>query len=80
MTLASDQAGFAKDFEVLRQGRLRDGFIAYFQEVGAILRTALGDDVREHRYPYRVRQGVEDTFYGYFLDRRVKEGPHNYIE
>lgn len=78
VALAPNQAGLAKDLEVLRERGLRDRLIAYRQEIRAVLRALLRDNVSIHGHPYGVGQCVEDSLHRNVLNRRMEQGPHTY--
>lgn len=52
MALTSNQAGLAKNPEMLGKGGLRDMPIANREVTGARLRTSLGDGADENGHPY----------------------------
>ena len=47
LALAPDEAGFAQDFEMLGEGRLRQGAVVEFSEVGASVGAFRGRHFRE---------------------------------
>ena len=71
MPFAPNQASLAKDPEMLREGGLWNRFIAYSQEVRAVVRALLRDDVGIYSHPYRVRQCVENPLYRHLVNRRM---------
>lgn len=76
VALAVNQSSLAENLEMLREGRLGDGFIAHLQKVRAALRALLGNDAGVHGGSNGVGQCVQNSFHRHVLHGRVEEGPH----
>ena len=74
--LAPDQAGFAQDFEMLGEGRLGQGAVVDFAEVGAIQGAFRCGHFRVDLSSYGIGQGIEEALDGNVADSGMEERPH----
>ena len=76
LAFATDQAGFAQDFEMLGEGRLGQGAVVDFAEVGAIQGAFRGGHFRVDLGAHGIGQGIEEALDGNFADSGMEERPH----
>ena len=76
LALAPDEAGFAQDFEMLGEGRLGQGAVVEFSEVGASVGAFRGRHFREDLGADRIGEGIEEALYGNVADSGMVERPH----
>jgi hypothetical protein len=76
LAFATDQAGFAQDFEMLGESRLGQGAVVEFAEVGAIEGAFRCGHFRVDLGAHWIGQGVEDTLDRNVADRGMEEWPH----
>ena len=68
LAFATDQTGFAQDFEMLGESRLGQGAVVDFAEIGAIQGTFRREHFRVDLGAHWIGQGIEEA-----LDRNVAE-------
>jgi hypothetical protein len=76
LAFATDQAGFAQDFEMLGEGRLGQGAVVDFAEVGAIQGAFRCGHFRVDLGAHRIGQGIEEALDGNVADSWMEERPH----
>jgi hypothetical protein len=76
LAFATDQAGFAQDFEMLGQGRLGQGAVPDFTEVGAIQGAFRGGHFRVDLRAHGIGQGIEEPFDSNVAESGMEERPH----
>src|SRR5262249_11693680 len=62
LAFATDQAGFAQDFEMLGESRLGQGAVVDFAEIGAIQGTFRREHFRVDLGAHWIGQGIEEAF------------------
>ncbi len=77
LAFATDQAGFAQDFEMLGEGRLGQGAVVDFAEVGAIQGAFRCGHFRVDLSSYGIGQGIEDALDSNVADSGMEERPHS---
>jgi hypothetical protein len=76
LAFATDQAGFAQDFEMLGESRLGQGAVGDFAEVGAIQGAFRCGHFRVDLGAHGIGQGIEETLDGNIADSGMEERPH----
>ena len=77
LAFATDQAGFAQDFEMLGERRLGQGAVVEFAEVGAIEGAFRCGQFPVDLGAYWIGQGIEDALDRNVVDSGMEEWPHN---
>src|ERR1700686_3497758 len=75
LAFATDQAGFAQDFEMLGEGRFGQGAVVDLAEVGAIQGAFRGGNLRVDLGAHGIGQGIEEALSN-FTDSGMEERPH----
>ena len=76
LAFATDQAGFAQDFEMLGEGRLGQGAVVDFAEVGAIQGAFRCGHFRVDLGAHGIGQGIEEAVDSNVADSGMEEWPH----
>ncbi len=76
LAFATDQAGFAQDFEMLGEGRFGQGAVVDFAEVGAIQGAFRGGHFRVDLGAHGIGQGIEEALDSNVADGGMEERPH----
>ncbi len=76
LAFAVDKAGFAQDFEMLREGRLGQRAVVDFAEVGAVKGAFRCGHFRVDLGAHGIRQGIEEALDGNVGDSGMEERPH----
>jgi hypothetical protein len=76
LAFASDQAGFAQDFEMLGEGRLGQGAVVDIAEVRAIKGAFRCGNFRVDLGAHGIGQGIEEALDSNVADRGMEERPH----
>ena len=76
LAFATDQAGFAQDFEMLGERRLGQGAVVEFAEVGAIEGAFRCGHFRVDLGAYWIGQGIEEALDSNVADSWMEEWPH----
>ena len=79
LAFATDQAGFAQDFEMLGESRLGQGAVVEFAEVGAIQRAFRCGHFRVDLGAHWIGQGIEDALDSNVADSGMEEWPHSLL-
>ena len=79
LAFATDQAGFAQDFEMLGEGRLGQGAIVDFAEVGAIQGAFRCGHFREDLGAHGIGQGIEEALDSNIAESGMEERPHEAV-
>ena len=76
LAFATDQTGFAQDFEMLGESRLGQGAVVDFAEVGAIQGAFGREHFREDLGAHGIGQGIEEALNSNVGDCGMEEWPH----
>ena len=76
LAFATDQTGFAQDFEMLGESRLGQGVVVDFAEVGAIQGAFRREHFREDLGAHGSGQGIEEALDRNVGDCGMEERPH----
>ena len=79
LAFATDQAGFAQDFEMLGESRLGQGAVVDFAEVGAIQGAFRREHFRVDLGAHRIGQGIEKALDSNVADCGMEERPHGVL-
>ena len=79
LAFATDQAGFAQDFEMLGESRLGQGAVVDFAEVGAIQGAFRQEHFRVDLGAHRIGQGIEKALDSNVADCGMEERPHGVL-
>jgi hypothetical protein len=79
LPFATDQAGFPKNLEMLRQRGLGKFQVAVGQKGGAVHGTVSLGQFCVDANPDRVGEGIQNALHGYFIQRRMIKWPHKKI-
>ena len=76
LAFATDQTGFTQDFEMQGEGRLWQGAVVDFAEVGAIERAFRREHFRVDLGAHGIGQGIEEALDSNVGDCGMEEWPH----
>ena len=79
LAFATDQAGFAQDFEMLGESCLGQGTVVDFAEVGAIQGAFRREHFRVDLGAHRIGQGIEEALDSNVADCGMEERPHGVL-
>ena len=79
LAFATDQTGFAQDFEMLGESRLGQGAVVDFAEVGAIQGAFRREHFRVDLGAHRIGQGIEEALDSNVADCGMEERPHGVL-
>ena len=79
LAFATDQTGFAQDFEMLGESRLGQGAVVDFAEVGAIQGAFRREHFRVDLGAHRIGQGIEKALDSNVADCGMEERPHGVL-
>jgi hypothetical protein len=79
LAFATDQTGFAQDFEMLGESRLGQGAVIDFAEVGAIQGAFRREHSREDLGTHGIGQGIEEALDSNVTDCGMEERPHGIL-
>jgi hypothetical protein len=77
LAFATNQAGFAQDFEMLGEGRLGQGAVVDLAEVGAIQGAFRDGHFRVDLGAHGIGQGIKKPFDSNIADSGMEEWPHS---
>jgi hypothetical protein len=76
LAFATDQAGFAQDFEMLGEGRFGQGAVVQYAEVGAIQGAFRCGHFRINLGAHWIGQGIKEALDSNVADSGMEERPH----
>ena len=76
LAFTTNQTGFPKDLEMLRQRGLRKLQVSFGQKGGAVHGAVSLSQFRVDANADRVREGIQNALHGYFTQRRMIKWPH----